>query len=290
MRQTLFAGFLLCISIAGYGQTAEPVDTVKALDNVRNVLVVQDGNKTTVTADYMSMRGILTQYKYEVNVDENDIDNEFSDNWGMELPFMRGKTPRRSDRTVRNISGCRHIYWGWRFNYGDNGGVKNCFEVGIRDFVGMTWKKGGSEFEIGLGLGFKRFLADDGFSYYKTGDAILLLPTDEGKRVKQSRLDMWSFHVPVLYNQKVGNEVTLTLGGIVNFNTYSKAKTATEENEWTQKITYKGLQQNLLTIDAMAAVHICGAGLYASWSPMKLFKEEYGPALKAWSIGLELDF
>ena len=94
--------------------------------------------------------------------------------------MMKSKTPiigsRPYDKTERNVTACRHIYWGWRFNYDDKRSVKNCFEVGIRDIVGVTWQRRGAEFEIGLGMGFKRFLADDGFSYSKKGDAIRLLP------------------------------------------------------------------------------------------------------------------
>lgn len=299
MNYKQFASFILmsCGILAVYGE--EPADTVKVIDKVRNVVVVKKGDTTTVKADYYNDDDEPLQYRYEVKVSKGDscarID-DFPDDWGMDIPFMRtrsGSCPdKRSGRhkVYRYVTGFRHLYWGWRFNYNDKGNVKNSFEVGVRDLIGVSWKYRGAELEIGAGFGLKRLLAGDGFAYVKNGDRIGLAPLDDGQEIKQSRLDVWAFHVPVLYNQRISGDVVFSIGGIFNFNSYAKGYTKFYEGKSQHKISYKGLQQNLVTVDALASINVCGFGVYATWSPMNLFKKEYGPELRGWSLGVDLSF
>jgi hypothetical protein len=299
MDYKLFASFTLaaCSFAAAYGQ--EPADTVKVIDKAKNVVVVKTGDTTVVKADYLDEDGESLQFQYEVKVSKPDsvpVDDEFPDEWGMDLPFMRTRCVSCEDnksgrhRVYRDITGMRHIYWGWRFNYNDKGNVKNSFEVGVRDLIGVSWKYRGAELEIGAGFGLKRFLADDGFVYEKNGDGVGLIPAPEGLDIKHSRLDVFAFHLPVLYNQRIVRGLSFTLGGILNFNSYAKAYTKAFDGTNQYKIDYKGLQQNLVTADAYAAINVCGFCLYSTWSPMNLFKKEYGPELKGWSLGVELSF
>lgn len=273
-----------------------PADTVRVIDNARNVIITSKDGKTTVTADYTDREGSALKFRYDVDVvPSDDIDREFSDNWGMDFPFIGPRCidceEKRHDAKVRRyVTGFRHLYWGWRFNDGDKGNVRNCFEVGIRDLIGVSWQRRGSELEIGAGIGMKRFSVAKGYAYTKDGDRILPVAMEEGVNVRHSRLDMLFFHVPVLYNQHIGRYFKFTLGGVLNLNTYAKANAEFGDDKHHEKISYKGLQQNLVTVDALAAVNIGGFGIYASWSPMKLFNKKYGPELKGWSLGIDLDF
>lgn len=282
---------------AAYGQ--QPADTVKVIDKVRNVVVVKTGDTTVVKADYRDEDGDPLQFRYEVKVTGTDSvagGDEFPDEWGMDLPFLKTRCVTCSDnkggrhKVYRDITGLRHIYWGWRFNYSGKGDVKNSFEVGVRDLVGVSWKYRGAELEIGAGLGLKRFLAREGSVYGKEGDRIVFTPVPKGVDVCHSRLDVLAFHLPVLYNQRITGGLSVTLGGILNFNSYAKSYTRSFNGKDRYNIEYKGLQQNLVTADVMAAVNLCGFCLYSSWSPMDLFKKEYGPELKGWSLGVELSF
>lgn len=290
-RILIFAITILTGILSSLAQ--EAADTVKVIENATNITIVTQNGKTVLNADYPGDNINKTlHYNYEVEV-INDLDtiksaDEFPDNWGMELPFLKDKQPT-GNRVRAYFTGARRAYWGWRFNYGGKGHVKNGWEVSIPDFIAVAWKRRGAEFEIGAGFGESRYSSMDGFAYEKVGDRLVLSPVQEGIREKESSLSIASFHVPVLYNQHIGKDFMFSLGAIMNFNTYAKATTklTTADNQ-SHTITYKGLQQNLFTVDAYASVDICGIGLFAKWSPMKLFNQKFGPELKGFTVGLQI--
>lgn len=298
MKTKLIATLLLSASSACLCHAQEPADTIKVIDNATNVTVLRDGGKTIVVADLEDEEGDSRTFRYEVDVqtDEGNL-SDFPDNWGMDFPFMRTRNIDDEDccnggkrRVRRNVVGLRHLYWGWRTNYSGNEGVKNCFEVGIRDVVGVAWKRGGAELEIGLGFGVRRFLAQDGMMYGKKDDSVVLMPLPEGSVCRKSRLDVWTFQIPILYNQCIGKIASFSAGVVCNFNSYAKISNKVEKGDTTINESLKGLQQNLFTADLFAGIYLEGIGLYASWSPMKMFDARYGMALKGWSAGVEILF
>lgn len=272
-------------------------DTVKIIKNAKEVTVTRDGRSTTVKVNIKDSLSNVSFYEYKIEVSENvenDKTDEFPDTWGMDIPFISRKKPSSVGSRKKTISrreiGFEHVYWGWRFNYGDKGNVKNGFEVGIRNLIGMSWSRGRHTpaFEIGIGFGMMRMYASDGFVYGKSGDAVTLYPLSPMEESDFSRLDVWRFHVPVLLSVPLGKNGNFSLGGVVNFNTYAKACTRLVRDNKREKTSYKGFQQRLLTADVFASISGCGMGLYFTWSPVALFKKAYGPELKAWSIGVDL--
>lgn len=295
MKKYLLSLLLVsCMSFSGYA--GEQRDTVRIIDNAANVTVTKKGDTTLVEAWYADSSGRMRKYEYEVKVSEerrHGMKDEFPDDWGMDLPFFKAKDCARGGGkkgTRRYVTVFRHIYWGWRFNYDGKSEIKNCFELGIRDIVGVKWCRRGAELEIGAGLGMKRFLANDGFMYSRQGDAVTFSESGGDIRVDKSHLDIFQVHVPVLYNQKICRELTFSIGGIANFNTYAGIYTRITEGDTQRKTTCKGLQQNFFTPEVFASLNLCGVGIYGSWSPSRLFKGDMGPGARGLSIGVDLAF
>ncbi len=273
---------------------AEPADTVKVIDGARNIVVVREGGNTRLDADFPDADGgKMMHYQYQVDVAYSCAAgeaDEFPDDWGMQFPFVRSKEKNSDSRRVkRSVSLMRNASWGWRFNYSGRGNVANGWETGFPDFVAVTWRRRGAEFEIGAGFSVARYNARDGFGYTKAGDRLILVPAAEGYKVDSSLLDLFSFQVPVLYNQSVTRHFSISLGAVVNFNSYARASaTLVDFNDNYHKISCKGLQQNLFTVDAYAAFSLYGVGLYARWSPMPVFNGRFGPELKGFSLGIRV--
>lgn len=274
----------------------ERTDTVKIIENASNIVIVKSGGSITLDADFLT--DDITEnedpahYRYEVNVTHSDTETDmedFPDNWGMEIPFVRNPRFVEPRRVRTDVAFVRRAYWGWRFNYAGRGEVKNGWEIGVPDFIAIVWKRRGAEFEIGAGFSSNIYYAGAGFAYGKTGDRLTLMPIAEGVRREHSRLQTWTFQIPVLYNQKIGHDFMFSLGAVANLNTYAVANTRLELEEGRfLNYSYKGLQQNLLTVDAYASFDICGFGMYARWSPMTLFRKQFGPELKGFSIGINI--
>lgn len=292
----LSLSLLFAVSCGLNAYAVEPSDTIKVLENSREIVVTRSGSTTKVIANTGDEFGTDSYFVYEVEVSENDTvpSCELPDLWGVDLPFFSKKVPSSIDRVStkvnRSIVGFEHLYWGWRFNYNDKGKVKNGFEIGVRNLIGVSWQRGehSTSFSIGAGFGMMRILAQDGFAYSKMGDAVTLDPVAEGVKVDKSRLDVWRFHIPVLVKIPIGKECKFSLGGVVDFNTYAKAVTQLYEGDIRNKTIYKGFQQNMLTADLFASFSIGGFGVYATWSPFDMFRNGYGPELKGWSIGVDL--
>lgn len=286
----------LTISMIGValGCLAEqPADTVKVIENASNILVVAKDGKTVVDADFPSGNGKdVMHYQYEVNVKDTNTttEDQFSDDWGMDLPFVKDSRMNVNDNKVRRyLTILRRAYWGWRFNYGGKGNVRNGWEVGMPDWLAVKWRRRGAEFEIGVGFTGSRYNAQDNFCYQKQGDRLMLAPVPDGLKVKETYLDIISFNFPLLYNQDIGKDFTFTFGAIVNLNTYATASTRLVDfDDRYSKTTYKGLQQNLFTVDAYASVSAYGIGFFAKWSPMKIFRPQFGPDLRGFTIGVEI--
>lgn len=291
IRSLLFLTALTAICAA---TAQEATDTVKVIENVRSLVICKSGDSTTVDAIYDGEDGNTTRhYKYEMGIkQDNDISiSDFPSDWGMSLPFLN-KEPQNSsnskNKTKRYVVGFNHIFWGWRFNYAGNAKIKNCFELGVRDLLGIVWKRRNSEFEVGFGISMSRYLCDNGMIFVKNEDRLGVAIVPEGFNAKHSRLDMCTFQIPVFYNQKFSKVFSTSIGAIVNLNTYAKAWSEIEKGNITVKNECKGLHQNLLSIEPCASLQLCRIGIYVSWKPMNLFESKFGPELKSWSLGVEL--
>lgn len=298
---------LFALEARGAGAAQQPADTIRVIENPDRVIVVRDSTTTVIWAETLGDDGAAV-YNYEVNVEEpteGEIDLEGT-SWDIELPFVRineegvsdGRGRRKRGGLSLSVIGAGHIYMGQRFNYNDKSGIKNSYEFGIRNLIGVKWSRGGycPDFSVGFGISRQRYGAQRGLAFGKEGSRLILMPVDEDTQVRHTSLDVMTFQIPVMLTQPIGRDVQLMLGATACFNTYAKAHTEIARigatgAEVRHKTEYKGLQQRLLTADVVCALGLFeSVGVYASWSPVPLFQSSYGPALKAWSIGVTLNF
>lgn len=280
-----------CTSAA---QKPEAPDTVKIIKNAEKVIVSRSGETTLIEVDTRTDSG-KGRFSYTVTVEDSIAGNEDS-SFEFELPFGIGKDKamdKGRQRIKTSVFTFGNAYAGQRFNYYDKGNVKNSFEAGVRDVIGIRWSRGAysPSFSIGIGGGCKCYRAQDGFVYTRFGSELMLVPVEDGCTVKSTYLVVTNFQIPLLATIPIGSEVKFTFGGIGSFNTYARAYTEVTTGTTRIKTTYKDLQQRLFTAEAMCALGVCDIfGVYASWSPMTLFQAPYGPQLKSWSIGATINF
>ncbi len=295
MRALLLTIILIVASLCNaMAQKPENPDTVKIIRNAEKILVSRNADTTLIEVETDNEFG-NEQFSYTVTVEDAiDDDDDFSIDF--EIPFGIGKDKAKQPRDSRlktTVFGLGHLYIGQRFNYSDKGNVKNSIESGFRDLIGVRWSRGEytPSFSIGIGMGFQKYLAQDGFAYSRIGSNLVLLPVEAGYSVKSTHLHVINYQVPLILTIPMGCDVEFSLGGIGCFNTYAYAHTEISNGSTKIKTTYKGLQQRLFTAELMCSLGVCNIlGVYASWSPMTLFQSPYGPQLKSWSIGATVNF
>ncbi len=294
----LIAAILLAAGYSAVIRAEETPDTITVLDRVENVTVKRTGNLTELKAIISDgAEDEVFTYRIEVKGEKGTRDDEYPDGWGIDVAFL--KFPRIDDNPEsinvddnslrRSVLFCQGVFGGWRFNYNDKAHVKNCYELGFRNLLGLSWSRGKycPSFSIGLGLKFARYLSQDGYFFGKQKDRLVSLPAGNVE-VRHSTLDVFTWMVPLTMTQRIGRECAFSIGGVVGFNSYAKAMVETRDGDTRHKISYKGLQQNLINAEVFASFGWDMIGVYASWAPMKLFDAQYGPELKGWSLGVTL--
>lgn len=280
----------------------ETTDTIKVIDNPERVIVVKEGTTTTILAETKGENG-KEVFNYEVNVDYSKVgDVDFDGpSWDIDFPFVKigedgvekccGRRPRGRLTCSGIVAG--HVYMGQRFNYGDKSGIKNSFELGIRNLIGVKWSRGGyvPDFSIGLGYSMQRYSAQPGLVFGKEGSRIVLEPLGEGFGRRHTYLYIHTIQIPLMLTQPIGRDVQFMAGAVACFNYYAHAETEVQRDDFRLKAKYKGFQQRLLTGELVCGLGLFeSVGVYASWSPVPLFQSPFGPGLKAWSIGVTIGF
>lgn len=293
-KLTLIMAILATGTAAVHAQT----DTVKVINNATYITVERIGDQTTVKAVIPDSGNSASfdLYTYQVNTNDNAADryNPGLGNMMLELPFMRQTT--KSGTATKKAKPCitvlKYMYWGWNFNYDGKAGLKNSFELGIADFVGVDWHTSRkTTLGIGLGFGLNRITSRDNRLFVRTGDMLSMTDAPAGSVPDFARWDILRFQIPLMYSQKLGNSFGFALAPIINFNTYATAtnRYTLDGIRYTEKI--KGLNPRLLTVDLMATVGIVnGLGIYAKWSPMTSMQSAYGPTFRNFSIGANFNF
>lgn len=286
--------FILSSIFHIFSQSSELPDTVKIIENANKVLISRSADTTLIEVESEKDYG-KDLFSYSVTVDDSD-DTDSDDSFDFEIPFGIGKEGRSSSSRKRLQTSyfvMGNVYLGQRFNYSDKGNVKNSYEVGVRNLIGIRWSYGNycPSFSIGFGYSAQRYSAQKGFVYAKEGSRLFLVPAGDGVEVKSTDLQVFTFQIPLLFTIPLGHTVEFVAGAVGCFNTYARASSELKIDSSKYKTTYKGLQQRLFTAELTASLGVCNIlGVYASWSPMSLFQSPYGPQLKSWSLGATINF
>lgn len=295
MRDLLLTLILLASSICyATAHEHEAPDTVKIIKNAEKVIVSRKADTTLIEVETKNDYG-KEVFSYTVTV-EDSIAPESDPAFDFEIPFGIGKDKAKHNKHSRIITSVfpfGHIYFGRRSNYSGKGNVKNSIEAGFRDIIGIRWSRGrhSPAFSIGLGMGYQKYRAEDGFVYTLVGSNLVLAPVSDGYFVESTALDVFNFQIPLLFTFPMGCDIKFSIGGIGCFNSYARAHSEISKGNTKIKTAYKGLQQRLFTAETMCSLGLCEIlGVYATWSPMTLFQSPYGPQLKSWSIGATLNF
>lgn len=274
-------------------QAPEVADTVKIIENADKVTVSRIGDTTTIQVEKEKTVG-TESFSYKVKVEKED-DSIPDTDLDFEVPFGIGKDkrPRSGGRLRTSLICLGHGYFGQRFNYFNKGNIKNSYELGFREVIGLKWSRGAYSpaFSIGLGIGRQHYRAQDGFAFSKEGSNLVLLPVPDGCNLESTSLDVLNFQVPLMFTLPIGTDVKFMLGCVGYFNTYARAESVVSIEKDRYKTQYKGLQQRLFTGELTCGIGVWDVlGVYVSWSPMTLFQAPYGPQLKSWSIGGVINF
>ena len=265
-----------------------------------DTVVIKNANQVTIVTNDSLQKIVVNgregdeDYKYTNTiqlVDSNYISHSIisRDRWTLMPKVKMGKHDDERNSTI--IEGTAHVYAGMTF--------PTRVQQNIDFSHGSSWEIGFTPFEFdvyldrkehhyltfGLGFDWRNYRMTNQTSFVRTPDGSVALGTyPEGAKPKFSRIKVFSLTVPLLYQQRWGNDWGMGVGAMLNWNTYASIKTKYNMDGGSHKYVEKHIGQRRFTVDYMAILYNPFIDIYIKYSPQDVLKEP-GVKFRALSIG-----
>lgn len=280
-KMIVIAAVMGAAALKAVGQA--PADTLITVESPAEVTVEKKDGGTVVTVKG-SASDERFNYRYSVSPD-TVADMPF-----FNIPFTGSQT-LPDNRTVRELDFFRGVYAGALIPMSGPSALKTSWEVGLNQIIGYRVRRRGSDFSLGLGLGYRRIGVGKGLVTEKAGDALVLLPAPDEATDVSARIESALIQIPLLFTQRICRTFGFSFGVVANFNIYTAASMDYHIGDTKFSKTVKGLHQRILTPDLILTIgSVNNAGVYVRWSPVKTFKSIYGPGWNTLSVGVSLAF
>ena len=200
-----------------------------------------------------------------------------------------GVSAQESESSSVYFNGISNLRFGYAgvLNSSDskvNGGFE--FGFNILEFGFRPYESGA----ISLGADFilDSFGTEDGYYFNTAAHRTEVSPALPGfKEISRSRATACAFGFPLNFTQRLGDKLEVTVGASakvnINADTWVDYTNITDDR---CTLSVYGIPTNRLTYDVHMAVSYDNFGIYATYSPMKVFAEGAGPSFNFFSVGV----
>jgi hypothetical protein len=141
-------------------------------------------------------------------------------------------------------------------------------------------------YSFGFGVDWRNYRMNGRSHFMKQTDGTL---TEErypdGYDPCFSRIKVFSLNVPLLFGHEFSKGLSLTVGPVLNFNTYASIKNRYFDDKGERHTdVYKAIHQKPVTIDFMAIVELLNLRFYGKYSPMNTLSSTYGKNINFQSV------
>ena len=256
-------------------------DTVTVIKSPHQVIITE-----TTTGSHVKVIGQQGNedysYSYTVNHASNDTIHTTSD-WELNFPFKKNNNKKYHWSIV-----CSGLYFGAGLSTSYDL-VNNSFNWGLLNLASLNYNTlHGQQFSIGVGYDNKRFSLKrpNCFVMDEATNIVGIETYPEGTVDRSSVISVRAIQFPLQFQQFIGKNFHITLGGTMNWNVYAKCNTHYKVNKTHHDVSYRGIKQNKLTFDVYGALSYNRFGIYCRYSPCNVFKKGFGPEIKnTWILG-----
>jgi len=155
----------------------------------------------------------------------------------------------------------------------------NILEFGVRPYETGAIR-------LGVDFMLDNFYATDGYHFSTLAHKTSLVPALLGANVKSSHVNILAFGAPLNFTQTFNDKLKLTIGATakINLNAETYYRYETSAGDYTS-INVTGVNTRRFSYDIHVAVDYNDFGIYASYSPMKVFESGNGPDFGFFSVG-----
>ena len=278
----IWAGSMSCLA-----QTSQ--DTTIVVNNAKKITIEKSRNSMAVkvegTADNPDYFYSQTM---EVDSSAAVITTEKNADWDFTIPFVNKNKKSRRYYMTENLTSLGfgmvnvlHAPDDLKVDMGAS------YELSVDNLLKFRYNLlPATSVSLGAGVSWRNYRMTGHTRFVKEGNNIVLDNYPEGADIKFSRLKIFSITVPFMVNQAIGRKAVLSLGPVVNINTYGSLKTRYVLNDEKIKEQSKNIRQNSATIDFMAKLRLGKIGIYAKYSPSDVLNTAFGPEFNSFSTGV----
>lgn len=270
--------------MAAVTMSAQTPDTVTVIETPNQVIITETTTGTRVKVVGQKDNEDFS-YTYTVQHASNDTVHTTSD-WELNFPFKKSSNKEYHWSIV-----CSGLYFGGDVSTSYDL-INNSFNWGILNFASLNYNTlHGQQFSIGVGYDNKRFSLKrpNCFVMDEATNIVGIESYPEGTVDRSSVLSVRAIQFPLQFQQFLGKDFHITLGGTMNWNIYAKCNTHYKVNKTHYDVSYRGIKQNKLTFDVYGALSYNRIGIYCRYSPCNVFKKGFGPEIKnTWMLGVAI--
>ena len=280
----ILAGSMGCMA-----QTSQ--DTTIVVNNAHKVTIEKTQRSLAVKVEGSAENpSYFYSHQMEVDTTASVITTEKNADWDFTIPFVGKKKESRKYFIIRDITS---------ISIGMVNAVKGSdplnidmgasYELSVDNVVRTFYNLAPStSVSIGAGVRWRNYRMTGNTRFVKEGNNLVLDNYPEGADVKFSRLKTFSISVPVMLNQAINHQVAISLGTVINTNTYGSLKTRYTLGDEKMVEKSKNIHQNRTTVDFTAILRFKQIGIYAKYSPSNVLNTEFGPKFNSYSAGISL--
>ena len=280
----ILAGSMGCMA-----QTSQ--DTTIVVNNAHKVTIEKTQRSLAVKVEGSAENpSYFYSHQMEVDTTASVITTEKNADWDFTIPFVGKKKKSRKYFITRDITS---------ISIGMVNAVKGSdplnidmgasYEVSVDNVVRTFYNLAPStSVSIGAGVRWRNYRMIGNTRFVKEGNNLVLDNYPEGADIKFSRLKTFCISVPVMFNQAINHHVAISLGTVINVNTYGSLKTRYTLGDEKMVEKSKNIHQNRTTVDFTAILRFKQIGIYAKYSPSNVLNTEFGPKFNSYSAGISL--
>ena len=278
----IWAGSMSCLA-----QTSQ--DTTIVVNNAKKITIEKSPNSMAVkvegTADNPDYFYSQTM---EVDSSAAVIATEKNADWDFTIPFVNKNKKSRRYYMTENLTSVGFGMVNALHAPDDlNVDMGASYEISVDNLLKFRYNLlPATSVSLGAGMSWRNYRMTGHTRFVKEGNNIVLDNYPEGADIKFSRLKIFSITVPFMVNQAIGRKAVLSLGPVVNINTYGSLKTRYVLNDEKIKEQSKSIRQNSATVDFMAKLRLGKIGVYAKYSPSHVLNTAFGPEFNSFSTGV----
>ena len=280
----ILAGSMGCLA-----QTSQ--DTTIVVNNAHKVTIEKTQRSLAVKVEGSAENpSYFYSHQMEVDTTASVITTEKNADWDFTIPFVGKKKESRKYFIIRDITSIsigmvNAVKGSDPLNIDMGASYEVSVDNVVRTFYNLTPS---TSVSIGAGVRWRNYRMTGNTRFVKEGNNLVLDNYPEGADIKFSRLKTFSISVPLMLNQAINHHVAISLGTVINVNTYGSLKTRYTLGDEKMAEKSKNIHQNRTTVDFTAILRFKQIGIYAKYSPSNVLNTEFGPKFNSYSAGISL--